>query len=249
MAKPIYLTVAAICYAAFFAAFVYLIGFVAGFPGLPTTVDANPYRGLAAPPATAVLIDLGLIALFGVQHSVMARPGFKAAWTRIVPGPIERSVYCLASALVLALLYMFWQPILTPVWTIQNPALRAVVWGLFGLGWAIVFLSTWLINHFELFGLAQVWRHWRGSEAGPARLTTPLFYRVVRHPLYSGFLLAFWAAPTMTLGHLLLAAGMTVYVLIAIRYEERDLVGVFGADYEDYRRRVGMLVPGVGKRG
>ena len=245
MARPLYVVVALICYAAFFAAFVYLIGFVAGYPGLPAHVD----KGFAAPPTIAALIDLALIALFGIQHSVMARPGFKAAWTRIVPAPIERSVYCLASALVLALLFAFWHPILTPVWTIESPALRAVVWGLFGLGWAIVFLSTWLINHFELFGLAQVWHHWRKSDAGPARLTTPLFYRLVRHPLYSGFLLAFWAAPTMTLGHLLLAAGMTVYVLIAIRYEERDLVGVFGADYEDYRRRVGTLVPGIGKSG
>ena len=249
MTKPIYLTVAVICYAAFFAAFVYLIGFVAGYPALPSHVDANPHWRLAATPATAALIDLALIALFGVQHSVMARPGFKAGWTRIVPAPIERSVYCLASALVLALLYMFWQPIPAAVWDIEAPALRAAVWGLFALGWGIVFLSTWLINHFELFGLAQVWRHWRGSEARAARLTTPLFYRVVRHPLYSGFLLAFWAAPTMTAGHLLLAVGMTAYVLIAIRYEERDLIGVFGADYEDYRRRVGTLVPGLGKRG
>ena len=187
MARPIFFVVAAICYAAFFAAFVYLIGFVAGYPALPTHVD----KGLGASPLTAAAINLALIALFGVQHSVMARPGFKAAWTRIVPAPIERSVYCLASALVLALLFAFWHPILTPVWTIESPALRAVVWGLFGLGWAIVFLSTWLINHFELFGLAQVWRHWRRSDAGPARLTTPLFYRLVRHPLYSGFLLAF----------------------------------------------------------
>lgn len=241
--------VALICYAAFFAAFVYLIGFVGSYPGMPTHVDANPFRAVAAPPVTAGIINLALIALFGVQHSVMARPGFKAAWTRIVPAPIERSVYCLASALVLAVLYVFWQPILTPVWTIENPALRAAVWGLFGLGWVIVFVSTWLISHFELFGLAQVWRHWRGTETRSPQLTTPLFYRLVRHPLYSGFLLAFWAAPTMTLGHLLLAAGMTVYVVIAIRYEERDLVGVFGTDYEDYQRRVGTLVPGVGKRG
>lgn len=237
--------VALVCYAAFFAAFVYLIGFVAGYPAWPTHVD----KGLGAAPVTAGIINFALIALFGVQHSVMARPGFKAVWTRIVPVPIERSVYCLASALALAVLYVFWQPILTPVWTIENPMLRAVVWGLFGLGWVIVFVSTWLISHFELFGLAQVWRHWRGTEARSPRLTTPLFYRAVRHPLYSGFLLAFWAAPTMTLGHMMLAAGMTAYVVIAIRYEERDLVGVFGTSYLDYQRRVGMLVPGVGKRG
>lgn len=240
--------VAVVCYAAFFASFVYLIGFVAGLAALPTHVDANPLWSSEPPLAMALGIDLALIALFGFQHSIMARPGFKATWTRIVPAPIERSVYCLASALVLVAIFAFWHPILAPVWTIENPAMRGAVWGLFGLGWAIVFLSTWLINHFELFGLAQVWRHWRGTQTGTPRLTTPLFYRVVRHPLYSGFLLAFWAAPTMTLGHFLLAAGMTAYVLIAIRYEERDLIGVFGKDYEEYRQRVGMLVPGLGKR-
>ncbi len=240
--------VAVLCYAAFFASFVYLIGFVAGFAALPTHVDANPRWSGESPIAMAAGIDLALIALFGVQHSVMARPGFKAAWIRIVPAPIERSVYCLTSALVLVVIFMFWHPILTPLWTIENSTLRAAVWAVFWLGWGIVFLSTWLINHFELFGLAQVWRHWKGTQSDTPRLTTPLFYRLVRHPLYSGFVLAFWAAPTMTLGRFLLAAGMTVYVLIAIRYEERDLVGVFGKDYEKYRQRVGMLVPGVGKQ-
>lgn len=244
MARPLYLVVALVCYAAFLAAFVYLIGFVAGYPGLPTHVD----KGLAAPPATAALIDFGLIALFGVQHSVMARPGFKAGWTRIVPVPLERSVYCLAAAAVLAVLYALWHPIAGTVWNVENQTARMAIWVVFGLGWTIVFVSTWLINHFELFGLAQAWRNWRGTTAAPPRLTQPLFYRFVRHPLYSGFLIAFWAAPTMSLGHLLLAAAMTVYVLIAIRYEERDLVAHFGRDYEDYRGRVGMLVPGVGRR-
>ena len=244
MARPLYLVVALVCYAAFFAAFVYLIGFVAGYPALPTHID----KGLAAPPLMAAIIDLALIALFGVQHSVMARPGFKASWTRIVPPPIERSVYCLASAGVLGVLYAFWHPISGTVWDVVNPAARAVLWGLFALGWGIVFISTWLISHFELFGLAQVWRHWRGSAAPEVKLTTPGFYRVVRHPLYSGFLLAFWAIPTMSYGHLLLAAAMTVYVLIAVGYEERDLVGTFGGAYEDYRKRVGMLVPGIGRR-
>lgn len=244
MVRPLYLVVALVCYAAFFASFVYLIGFVAGYPALPTHVD----KGLAAPSAIAAIIDLALIALFGVQHSVMARPGFKAWWTRIVPPSIERSVYCLAAAAVLGVLYAFWHPIAGTVWDVTNPAARTVLWVLFGLGWGIVFISTWLISHFELFGLAQVWRHWRGSDAPAAKLTTPVFYRVVRHPIYSGFLLAFWATPTMSYGHLLLAAAMTAYVLIAIGHEERDLVGVFGDDYVSYRKRVGMLVPGIGKR-
>lgn len=242
--RAIYLVIAAACYAAFFFAFVYLIGFVAALPALPTHVDKGP----AAPTAMAVSIDLALIALFGVQHSVMARPGFKAWWTRIVPKPIERSIYCLASAAVLCLLYALWHPLGGTLWDVSNPAARLVVWALFASGWAIVFVSTWLINHFELFGLAQVWRHWRGVEPKQYRLSTPLFYRVVRHPLYSGFLLAFWASPTVSVGHALLAAGMTAYVLIAIRYEERDLVDYYGDQYVDYRKRVGTLVPGLGKR-
>lgn len=242
--RALYSIIALICYAAFFASFVYLIGFVAGFPALPTHVD----KGLVASPAIAALIDIALIALFGVQHSVMARPGFKAWWTQVVPKPIERSVYCLAAAAVLCLLFAFWHPIGGTLWDVTNPAGRIALWALCGAGWIIVFVSTWLINHFELFGLAQVWRHWRGVEPQPYKLSTPLFYRLVRHPLYSGFLLAFWATPTMTVGHALLAAGMTVYVLIAIRYEERDLVDYYGDKYVDYRKRVGTLIPGVGKR-
>jgi protein-S-isoprenylcysteine O-methyltransferase Ste14 len=244
MTRPLYAAVALACYAAFFAAFVYLIGFVAGVDALPTHVD----KGQVAPPSTAAAIDGALIALFGVQHSVMARPGFKARWTRIVPQPVERSIYCLAAAAVLALLFALWRPIGVIAWEVTDPSARMALWALCGAGWAIVFISTWLINHFELFGLAQVWRHWRGIEPQPYKLSTPLFYRLVRHPLYSGFLLAFWAAPTMTMGHALLAAGMTVYVLIAIRYEERDLVAYYGDKYVDYRKRVGMLVPGVGRR-
>lgn len=244
MTRSIYLLVAAVCYFAFLSAFLYLVGFVGGLPALPTHVD----KGLAAPPMTAALIDLGLIALFGLQHSVMARPGFKQAWTTIVPAPIERSLYCLASALALGILYAFWHPLEGVVWNITNPAAVAVLWTLFALGWTIVFISTWLINHFELFGLAQVWRNWRGSAAAAPKLRQPLFYRAVRHPIYSGFLLAFWSTPTMSAGHLLLAAGMTVYVLIGIRYEEADLVQHLGDDYVDYRKRVGMLVPGIGRK-
>lgn len=242
--RAIYLLVAAACYAAFFVAFVYLVGFVGGYPALPSTVD----KGVAGPVSTAVIVDLLLIALFGLQHSVMARPGFKASWTRIVPVPLERGVYCLAAALVLGLMYALWRPIDVAVWSVDRPILRIMLWVLFAAGWIIVFISTWLISHFELFGVAQAWRHWRRSEPVDNGFRTPFLYRAVRHPIYAGFMLAFWATPEMSAGHLLLALGMSAYMLIGIRYEERDLVATFGATYEDYRRRVGMLVPGVGRR-
>lgn len=241
MQRSLYLLIAVVCYFAFFVSFVYLVGFVAGYPALPTHVD----KGLAASPATAVAIDVVLIALFGLQHSVMARPAFKARW--FVPVPLERSVFCLATALVLAVLFAFWHPLPGVVWSVADPTGRAVLWGLFAAGFGIVFVSTWLINHFELFGLAQAWQHFRGHEPQPHAFRTPLFYRLVRHPIYLGFLLAFWATPEMSIGHLLLAAGFTVYILIGIRYEERDLVAHFGDTYTQYRTRVGMVLPWVGR--
>lgn len=244
MARTLTLAASAACYFAFFAAFVYLIGFVAGFEPLPSHVD----KGLIALGGSAVLTNLALIALFGVQHSVMARPGFKARWTRIVPTPLERSVYCLATALCLALMFVFWQPIAGTVWLVENPAARMALWALFFAGWGILFIATHLINHWELFGLAQAWRHFRGVDAAPPTFRTPLFYRWVRHPIYSGFLLAFWATPEMSYGHLLLAVGFTVYILIGIAYEERDLVGHYGETYVEYRARVGMVIPWVGRR-
>jgi methanethiol S-methyltransferase len=235
---------ATVAYAIFFATFLYLIAFVGDFSLVPQTVD----RGPAAATATAVIIDLALIALFGVQHSVMARQGFKQRWTRMVPQPAERSVYVLTASAVLIALMAFWRPIAAPIWDVTNPLLANTIWGLFWIGWGMVLLSTFLINHFELFGLQQAWLNMQGREAEPHKFHQPLLYKWVRHPLYLGFFIAFWAAPQMTLGHLLLAAGVSVYMLIAIRYEERDLVDYFGKDYEDYRERVGMLTPRFRRR-
>ena len=242
MARAFYLLFGVVAYLIFFATFLYLVAFVGNFPQVPLTVDSG---GPFIEPFKAVLIDLGLIALFGLQHSVMARPRFKAAWTRIVPAPLERSVYVLFASVALMVLFLFWRPIPLGIWNVEAQWAVYALWAVFALGWAIVLLSTFLLSHFELFGLLQAWR--AGAPEQPPAFRTPLFYRRVRHPLYSGFILAFWATPAMTAGHLLLAAGMTVYILIAIRHEERDLVGVFGAEYENYRTRAGMLIPRFGK--
>ncbi|MFN3388399.1 MAG: methanethiol S-methyltransferase [Allosphingosinicella sp.] len=244
MSRSLYLLFALAAYAIFLATFLYLIGFVGNLPGLPRTVDRGPDSALAA----AIVVDVALIALFGVQHSVMARPAFKAGWTRIVPPPIERSVYVLLASAALIAMFVFWRPIGGAVWRVDNPVGEAVLWGLFACGWLIVLVSTFLLNHFELFGLQQVYLNLRNREAQAPRFRTPFFYKAVRHPIYSGFVLAFWATPAMSWGHLLLALGMTFYMLVAIRYEERDLVGVFGNDYEEYRRRVGMLTPRMRRR-
>jgi protein-S-isoprenylcysteine O-methyltransferase Ste14 len=240
MARILYLLFAAVAYLIFFATFLYLIGFVADLPMLPHTVNRAP----AEWGYTALAIDTGLITAFGIQHSVMARPGFKRAWTRIVPPPIERSVYVLVASLMLILLFLFWKPLPIPIWTVDHPIGAAILWALGWLGWLIILLSTFLISHFELFGLKQAWS---GPES-PPRLRQPLFYKLVRHPLYSGFFLAFWATPNMTMGHLLLAFGMSAYMLIGIRFEEHDLIGTFGEEYVRYRERVGMLLPRFGKR-
>jgi methanethiol S-methyltransferase len=242
MSRLASLLFAVAAYAVFFATFLYLIVFVGDLSFANRTVDVGPY----APPATALVIDVGLIALFGIQHSVMARQGFKRAWTRIVPPHLERSIFVLAASLVLLLMFVLWRPIDGIVWKvdpISAPMLHDILWLLFWIGWSIVLLSTFLINHFELFGLQQAWLHMRGQEPSPPAFRTPFLYRWVRHPLYLGFFCAFWAAPEMTAGHLVLAAGFWAYMLIAIRFEERDLVGIFGQKYEDYRARVGMLVP------
>ena len=242
--RGLYVILGVVAYAIFFTTFLYLIGFVGDLPYLPVTID----RGPAAPLAIALLIDAALMMLFGVQHSVMARRGFKAWWTRIVPQALERSAYVLISSLVLILLFGLWRPLPTLLWRVPD-AVVPVMWGVFALGWGLVLLSTFLINHFELFGLQQVWLHLRNRAAGAPRFYQPLLYKVVRHPLYVGFFIAFWATPAMTLGHLLFAIGMSTYMLVAIPIEERDLVEVFGDQYHDYRQRVGMLIPRVIKRG
>lgn len=238
------LLVATLCYFAFFVSFVYFVGFIAGFPDLPTHVD----KGMEASLPVALVVNFALIALFGLQHSVMARPGFKAAWTRIVPKQLERSIYCLATAAVLAVMFAFWHQLPAPVWHVANPTARLVIWGLFGLGILVVFISTWLISHFELFGLAQAWSHARGRDVPDPQFRTPLFYKLVRHPIYLGFFIALWATPDMSVGHLLLSAGLTIYLIIGATYEERDLVGQFGAVYIEYQSRVSMIIPGIGKR-
>jgi protein-S-isoprenylcysteine O-methyltransferase Ste14 len=235
-------------YAIFFAAFLYLIVFVGDFTFAELTVDNGP----GGAPITAALIDIGLIALFGLQHSVMARQGFKRWWVKIVPPAIERSVYVLAASITLMILFILWRPIGAIVWSINpitHPAISDLIWAAFWIGWFTVLLSTFLINHFELFGLQQAWFHLSGHEVEPPQFRQPLFYKYVRHPLYLGFFLAFWAAPEMTVGHLLLAMGMSLYMLIAIRYEEHDLVSLFGRDYELYRERAGMLLPRFRRRG
>lgn len=239
MTRALFMGFALVAYAIFFATFLYLIAFVGDLPWVPLTVD----RGPEAAPAIALAINLSLIALFGVQHSVMARQGFKRVWTRIVPRAAERSVYVLTASLALIAMFLFWRPIDGTVWQVTSPLGVAVLWAMFALGWLIVLTSTFLINHFELFGLQQAWFNLRDRAAAAPQLRRPFFYKFVRHPLYLGFFVAFWATPHMTLGHLLLSLGMSVYMLIAIRYEERDLVAVFGKDYEDYRTSVGMLTP------
>jgi protein-S-isoprenylcysteine O-methyltransferase Ste14 len=244
MSRVATLLFAIVCYAIFFATFLYLIIFVGDFSFATLTVDTGP----GGAPLVAALIDIGLIALFGLQHSVMARPGFKRAWTRVIPVEAERSVYVLASSIVLMFLFLAWRPIDIAVWNVTSPLLHDVLWGLFWIGWLTVLVSTFLINHFELFGLQQAWLHLRGREAAPPEFRQPSLYKWVRHPMMLGFFLAFWAAPEMTVGHFILAAGMSAYILVALRYEERDLVGTFGKDYEAYQAEVGMLTPRLGRR-
>ena len=229
-------------YLFFFASFLYLIGFVHNLL-VPRSIDIGP----ATPALEAAIVDILLLALFGIQHSVMARPGFKAALTRFWPPAVERSLYVAASAAVLVLMFLLWRPLPAPVWSIEAEWARMLLWSVAALGWGIVLLSTFLISHFELFGLHQIWADLRQRTMPAMSFKKPLLYKLVRHPIYTGFLLAFWATPDMSQGHLLFAVGMTIYILIGIRYEERDLKQNLGSVYVEYTREVGMVIPGVGR--
>ena len=241
--RIIFFTYGVISYFIFFATFLYAIGFIGNF-AVPTTLDEPP----VGPLWSSLLINIGLLGLFAVQHSVMARKWFKEWWTRIVPKPVERSTYVLFSSLALVLLFWLWRPLGGVVWSIEDPTVVAVIRALFAFGWALVLVSTFLINHFDLFGLRQVWLYLIDRPYQPLPFGTPALYRIVRHPLYVGWFFAFWMTPLMTTAHLLFAAATTAYILIAIRFEERDLVREHGENYESYRRRVPMLVPLTGKR-
>lgn len=226
-----------VCYLSFLAAYLYAIGFIGNF-AVRKSIDSGPQVTFGV----ALVTDLALLALFAVQHSIMARQWFKAAWTRIVPSSAERSTYVLFSSVALLVLFWKWQPMGGVIWNVENASGRLLLLTMFALGWIIVLIATFLINHFDLFGLRQVWLHFRGQAYTPLQFRTPGLYRIVRHPLYVGWLLAFWSAPRMTAAHLVFAVATTAYILIAIQFEERDLVEFHG-EYEEYRRRVPMLLP------
>jgi protein-S-isoprenylcysteine O-methyltransferase Ste14 len=237
----------AACYAVFLGSFLYAIGFVGDWI-VPKTIDSGAVLGGTL--SSAILIDVLLLGAFAIQHSVMARPGFKALWTRIVPRSVERSTYVLLSSLLLALICWQWRPLPAPVWNAAAPAPHALLVALSVLGWLIVLLSTFMINHFDLFGLRQVYLRMRGREYTPPHFVQRALYRIVRHPIMLGFIIAFWATPRMSVGHLLFAAATTGYILIGLQFEERDLMRSHGAEYRAYRSRVPMLLPtGVRRHG
>ena len=228
----------AVAYLTFLVTFLYAIGFVWGLV-VPKTIDT----GVPVRAGVALAIDLLLMSLFAIQHSVMARKPFKRWWTQYIPKSVERSTYVLLSSLTLLLLFWQWRPMPAIVWHVEEPDIAAAITALSYLGWVIVFTSTFLINHFELFGLHQVVNNLAGRDMPAPTFRTPLYYKLVRHPLYLGFIIAFWAAPTMSVGHLLFAAVTTAYIFVGIMLEERDLIDLFGDEYRNYRRRVSMLVP------
>jgi protein-S-isoprenylcysteine O-methyltransferase Ste14 len=231
-----------VSYAIFFGTFLYSVGFIGNF-AVPRTLDGTPTTGFTA----ALIVDLGLLALFAVQHSVMARPAFKRWFTKWVPDSAERSTYVLLSSLALIALFAWWQPLGGMIWHTTDPTIRGAIWGAFAFGWLLLLVSTFLINHFDLFGLRQVWLQLSGRPYTHLAFGTPALYRLVRHPLYVGWLFIFWATPTMTLSHLVFAIATTVYILLGIQLEERDLIAHHGKSYQDYRDRVPMLIPFTGR--
>lgn len=240
--RILYFSYGLVAYGLFFATFLYAIGFI-GNLFVPVSIDGIPQVSLWE----AFAINSSLLGIFAVQHSVMARPGFKRWWTQIVPEQIERSTYVLLASLALIALFAYWQPMGGVVWNVTDPVGQGVLWTVFGLGWMLVLVSTFLINHFDLFGLRQAWLALVGKPYRALPFRTPLFYKWVRHPLYVGFILAFWSTPTMTVAHLVFALATTIYILIAIQLEERDLM-VAHPEYTRYSRNVPMLVPRFSER-
>ncbi|MBU6951755.1 methanethiol S-methyltransferase [Hahella sp. HN01] len=232
------LAYAAVCYLAAVGAMFYFIAFINGLP-VPKAINDGPALDMT----TALCLDLGLIALFGVQHSLMARQSFKRWLTRRISPTIERATYCLATTLVFAVIFYFWAPLSTVVWSIDGESARVFFLTLAFAGWGVMFLATFMLDHFELFGLRQPWRKFRGQSAPASEFRVTQFYRVVRHPIQSGILVGMWSTSIATVGHCVFAGGMTLYILIGLYFEERDLVREFGRTYLDYRRRVGMLFP------
>lgn len=236
-------------YLVFLVAFLYAIVFVGNFflgeeilgvVLVPKSIDSGAEGGLVA----SLVINAGLLSVFAVQHSIMARPGFKAWWTKFVGTAAERSTYTLLSSLALLLLYWQWQPLRAEIWMVETKTIAYAIWGICFMGWGIVFLSTWMINHFELFGLQQVYRNLKDIESQPPEFQANFFYKFVRHPIMLGFIIAFWATPYMTLGHLVFAIATTIYVVVAVMaFEEKDLRKAIGKEYEDYQEKVPMLIP------
>jgi methanethiol S-methyltransferase len=239
MAGLLTLAYGALAYALFLGAFVYAIAFIGNLPMVPKTIDS----GMPGPLLPSLVVNALLLGLFAVQHSVMARPAFKRWWTKMVPWPLERSTFVLAASLVLILMYWLWQPMPQPVWTLTDPLAVGIVMALFAAGWLMVLVSTFLISHWQLFGLAQVLARFQNKSLPPPSFQTPGFYKWVRHPIYLGFIVAFWAAPEMTYGRLLFAVATTGYILVGIYLEERDLITLFGDRYRSYREQVRMLLP------
>ena len=238
MKKALVLAYGLLSYSIFFGLFLYLVGFLANAV-VPVTIDS----GDAKPLGVALLVNIGWILLFGLQHSIMARPGFKEVWTKIIPAEIERSTYVLASSLALAPMIFFWVPMPTVLWDVTGGPLEMVAWGGFALGWLCLLLSTFMINHFDLFGLSQVVNHARGVESKSLQFSVRAFYKFTRHPIYVGWIIAVWSTPYMTLGHLLFAGGLTVYILVAVPLEERDLIAEHGDKYRRYKETTPMLIP------